>query len=143
MGCPICPNNCRGTEVPPIICVLVTLPPSMVAKGFELNKWFQSKGLLKGTEVAPIMGVGIVGPSVVIVGVDPEGFGDPLAVVVTIVLGTCIGWLLGLPIISAELTIGGEYGGEPGLATIGIDPMGAGCETDVGAAEDISWLGVI
>lgn len=143
VGCPVCPNNCRGIEVPPIIYVLVTLPPCMVAKGFELSKGFQLQGLLKGTEVAPLLGAGIEGHSIVTIGVGPKGFRDPPAIVVTAVLGPSIGWLLGLPIIGVEQTTDREYGGEPRLVSIGIDLMGAGCETDVGAAEDISWLGVI
>ena len=112
--------------MPPIIYVLVTLPLGMVAKGFELSKGFQPKGLPKGTEVAPLMGAGTVGPGVVTIGVGPEGFRNPLAVVVIVVLGLGIGWLLGLLIIGVEVTIGGEDGGEPGLVAIGTDPMGAG-----------------
>ena len=51
--------------------MLVTLPPGTVAKGFELNKGFQPKGLLKGTEVAPLVGAGTVGLGAVTVGADP------------------------------------------------------------------------
>ena len=70
-----------------VICVLVTLSPSMETKGFELSKGFQPKGLLKGTEVVPLMGGGTMGPVVVIAGVDPEGLEDPLIVVMTVGLG--------------------------------------------------------
>ena len=61
--------------------------PSMEAMGFEIWKGFQPKGLLKGTEVVPLVGGGTVGPVVVIVGVDPEGLEDPLTVVMTVGLG--------------------------------------------------------
>ena len=67
----------------------------------------------------------------------------PNADVLNVVLGPKIGWLLGMPIISIELTTGREDGGKPGLVSISIDPMGADCEMNVGAAKDISWLGVI
>ena len=87
IGCPVCPNGCRGSETLPIVCMLVTLPPGMEAKGFELSKGFQPKGLLKGTEVVPLVGGGTVGPVVVIVGVDPEGLEDPLTVVMTVGFG--------------------------------------------------------
>ena len=123
--------------------MLVTLPPGMVAKGFELNKGFQPKGLLKGTEVALLVGGGTVGAGVVTVGADLEGFGGLLRVLVTGFLGLGIAWLLGLPIIGVELKTSEEYFGELKLVTIGINPIGADFETDVGAAEDISWLGVI
>ena len=115
----------------------------MVAKGFELSKGFQPKGLLKGTEVASLMGKGTIGHGIVTVGVDPEQFGDPLKVVMTVVLGPGIGWLLGMLISGVELNTSREDGGEPGLVSIGADPMGVSFETDVGATEDISWLGVI
>ena len=59
----------------------------MVAKGFELSKGFQLKGLLKGTEVVPLVGGGTVGPFVVTLGVDPEGLEDPLTIVMTVGLG--------------------------------------------------------
>ena len=52
-----------------VVCLLVTLPPGMEAKAFELNNGFQPKGLLKGTEVVPLMGEGTIGPDVVTVGV--------------------------------------------------------------------------
>ena len=71
----------------PVICVLVTLPPGMVAKGFELSKGFQPKGLLKGTEVVTLVGGETVGPNVVTVGVDLEGLGELLTVVMTVGLG--------------------------------------------------------
>ena len=74
----------------PIICVLVTLPPGMVAKGFELSKGFQPKGLLKGTEVVTLMGGVTMVPNVVMVGVDLEGFGELLIVVMSIGLGLSI-----------------------------------------------------
>ena len=72
IGCPVCPNDCRGSEMFLVICVLVTLPPSMVTKGFELSKGFQLKGFLKGTELVPLVGGGTVGPNVVTIGEDPE-----------------------------------------------------------------------
>ena len=87
IGFLIFPNDCRGSEMFPVIFVLVTLPPSMVAKGFELSKWFQPKGLLKGTEVVTLVGGATVGPNMVTVGVDPEGLGELLRVVMTIGLG--------------------------------------------------------
>ena len=59
----------------------------MDAKGFELRNGFQLKGLLKGTKVVPLVGGGTVGPNVVTVGVDPEGFGELLTVVMTTELG--------------------------------------------------------
>ena len=68
-------------------CVLVTLPPSIVAKGFELSKGFQPKGLLKGTKVVTFVGGETVGPNVVMVGVDLEGLGELLKVVMTVGLG--------------------------------------------------------
>ena len=71
----------------PIVCVLVTLPPGMVAKGFELSKGFQPKGFLKGTELVPLVGGATVGPNVVTVGVDPEGLGELLIAVMTVGLG--------------------------------------------------------
>ena len=71
----------------PVICVLVTLPPGMVAKGFELSKGFQPKGLLKGIEVVPLVGGETVGPNVVTIGVDPEGLGELLTVMMTVGLG--------------------------------------------------------
>ena len=58
--------------MPPVVCVLVTLPPGMEAKGFELSKGFQLKGLIKGAEVVPLVGEGTIGPDVVTIGVDPE-----------------------------------------------------------------------
>ena len=69
--------------MPPGIYVLVTLPPGMVAKGFVLSKGFQPKGLLKGTEVAPLVGAEAGGLGADTMGVDTKGFGIPLAVVVT------------------------------------------------------------
>ena len=68
-------------------CVLVTLPPGIVAKGFELNKWFQLKGFLKGTKVVTLVGGETVGPNVVTVGVDLEGLSELLTVVLTVGLG--------------------------------------------------------
>ena len=62
IGCLVFPNDCRGSEMFPVICVLVTLPSSMEAKGFELSKGFKPKCLLKGTEVVPLVGGGTVGP---------------------------------------------------------------------------------
>ena len=59
----------------------------MEAKGFELSKWFQPKGLLKGTKVVPLVGGEIIGPDVVTVGVDLEGCGELLIVVMTVGLG--------------------------------------------------------
>ena len=100
IGCPVFPNYYRGTKVPPVICVLVTLPTGMVAKGFELSKGFQPKGLLKGTELSLLVGARTVGPGVVTVGVDPEGFEGPLIVVVTAVLGVGVGWLLGCQLLA-------------------------------------------
>ena len=70
-----------------VICVLVTLPPGMVAKGFELSKGFQPKWLLKGTEVVTLVEGETVGPNVVTVGVDPEGLDELLTVVMTVGLG--------------------------------------------------------
>ena len=71
----------------PVTYVLVTLPPGIVAKGFELSKGFQLKGLLKGTEVVTLVGGAIVGPNMVTVGADPEGLGELLIVVMTVGLG--------------------------------------------------------
>ena len=71
----------------PAACVLVTLPPGIVAKGFELNRGFQLKGLLKGTEVVILMGGVTVGPNVVMVGVDPKGLGKLLTVVMIVGFG--------------------------------------------------------
>ena len=87
IGSPVCPNDCRGSEMFPVICVLVTLAPGMEAKGFELSKGFQLKGLLKGTEVVPLVGGATMGPIVVTVGVYPEGLEDPLTIVMTVGLG--------------------------------------------------------
>ena len=42
-----------------------------------------------------------------------------------------------------ELTTGGEDGGEPRRVAIGIIPVDAGGEIDVGVAADISWRGGI
>ena len=71
----------------PATCMLVTLPPGIEAKGFELSRGFQPKGLLKGTELVILMGGATVGPNVVTVEVDAEGFGKLLTVVMTIGLG--------------------------------------------------------
>ena len=71
----------------PATCMLVTLPPGIEAKGFELSRGFQPKGLLKGTEVFILVGGATVGPNVVTVEVDAEGFGKLLTVVMTIGLG--------------------------------------------------------
>ena len=90
IGCPICPRDCRGSEMFPVAYVLVTLPPGIVAKGFELSRGFQSKGLLKGTEVVILVGGATVGPNVVTVGVDAEGFNKLLTVVMTVGLGVGI-----------------------------------------------------
>ena len=87
MGCPICPEDCKGSDMFPATCVLITLPPGIVARGFELNRGFQPKGLLKGTEVVMFAKGATVGPNVVTVGVDAEGFGKILTVVLTIGLG--------------------------------------------------------
>ena len=67
--------------------MLETLPPGIVAKGFELSRGFQPKGLLKGTEVVVLVGGATVGPKVVTVEVDAKGFGKLLTVVMTIGLG--------------------------------------------------------
>ena len=125
--------------MPPVICVLVTFPPGMEAEGFELSKGFQLKGFLKGTEVVPLIGGGIIGPDMVTIGVDPEGLDGLLTVGVTIGLGLGIVGLLGLPIIGIEVTTSREGGGKLGLVSIGTDPIGASCEMDVGVDEDISW----
>ena len=74
----------------PATCMLVTLPPGIEAKGFELSRGFQPKGLLKGTEVVILVGRATVGPNVVMVGVDAEGFGKLLTVVMTVGLGVGI-----------------------------------------------------
>ena len=74
----------------PATCMLVTLPPGIEAKGFELNRGIQPKGLLKGTEVVILMGGAIVGLNMVTVGVDAEGFGKLLTVVMTVGLGVGI-----------------------------------------------------
>ena len=74
----------------PATCMLVTLPPGIEAKGFELSRGFQLKGLLKGTEVVILVGGATVGPNVVTVGVDVKGFGKLLTVVMTIGLGVGI-----------------------------------------------------
>ena len=87
MGCPICPTDCIGREIFPATCVLITLPPGIVARGFELNIGFQPKGLLKGTEVVMLVGGATVVPNDVMVGVDTKGFGKLLTVVLTIGLG--------------------------------------------------------
>ena len=87
IGCPICPKDCRGSEIFPATYVLVTLPPGIVAKGFELSRGFQPKWLLKGTEVVILVGGATVGPNVVTVEVDAEGFSKLLTFVMTIGLG--------------------------------------------------------
>ena len=87
IGCPIFPKDCRGSEMFPYTCVLVTLPPGIVAKGFELSKGFQPKGLLKGTEVVTLVGGATMGPNMVMVGIDAEGFDELLKVVMIIGLG--------------------------------------------------------
>ena len=74
----------------PATCMLVTLPPGIEAKGFELSRGFQPKGLLKGTEVFILVGGAIVGPNMVTVEVDAEGFGKLLTVVMTVGLGVGI-----------------------------------------------------
>ena len=74
----------------PATYMLVTLPPSIEAKGFELSRGFQLKGLLKGTEVVILVGGAAVGPNVVAVGVDAKGFGKLLTVVMTVGLGVGI-----------------------------------------------------
>ena len=65
----------------------MTLPPGIVAKGFELSKGFQPKGFLKGTEVVTLAGGATMGPNMVTLGVDPEGLGELLTVVMTVGLG--------------------------------------------------------
>ena len=70
--------------------MLITLPPGIVARGFELNRGFQPKGLLKGIEVVMLAEGATVGPNMVTVGVDAEGFDKLLTVVLTIGLGVCI-----------------------------------------------------
>ena len=90
MGCPNCPKDCIGREIFPATCVLITLPPGVVARGFELNRGFQLKGLLKGTEVVVLVGGATLVPNVITVGVDAEGFGTLLTVVLTIGLGVGI-----------------------------------------------------
>ena len=91
MGCPIWPKDCIGGDIFPATCVLTTLPPGIMARGFELNKGFQPKGLLKGTKVVVLVGGATFVPNVVMVGVDPEGLGEVLTVVMTIGLrlGIC------------------------------------------------------
>lgn len=91
IGCPVCPKDSRRSEMFRTTCVLVTLPPGIVAKRFELSKGFQPKGLLKGTEVVTLMGGATVGPNVVMIGVDPEGIGKLLTVVMSVGLrlGIC------------------------------------------------------
>ena len=121
--------------------MLVTLPRGIVSKGFKLNNGFQPKGFLKGTKVAPLAGMETMGPGVVTIGADPEGFIGSLTVVVPRLLGLGIGWLLWFPIIGVELTTSEEDGGGPELVTNDIDPMGTGCEMDVGAAEDMTGTG--
>ena len=74
----------------PATCVLITLPPGIVAKGFEVNRGFQPKGLLKGTEVVVFMGGATVVPNVVTVEADAKGFGKLLIVLMTIGLGVGI-----------------------------------------------------
>ena len=88
------------------------------------------------------MGPETVGPGIVTIGEDLEGFKGPLTIVVTRFMGPGIAWLLGLPIISVELKIIKEDGGEPDLVTNGIDPMCVGCEMYVGESKDISWPNV-
>ena len=90
MGCPICPKDCIGREIFPATYVLITLPPGIVAKGFELKRGFQPKGLQKGTKVVVFMGGATVVPNAITVGVDAEGFGTLLTVVLTIGLGVGI-----------------------------------------------------
>ena len=90
MGCPICPKDCKGREMFPATCVLVTLPPGIVAKGFELNRGFQSERVAKRHRSSRTHGRSYRGPNVVTVGVDAEGFGKLLAVVMTIGLGVGI-----------------------------------------------------
>ena len=119
----------------PTTCVLVTLPPGIVAKGFELSRGFQPKGFLKGTEVVTLMGGATMGPNVVTVGVYPEGFGEPLTVVMTVTLELGICLLLGLASDGIELTTSGDDGGEPGRVSIGIDPVDASGEMDVCAVK--------
>ena len=63
------------------------LPPGIVAKGFELSKGFQPKELLNGIEVVTLVGGATMGPNVVTVGVDPEGFGELLTVVMNVGFG--------------------------------------------------------
>ena len=87
IGCPVFPKDCRGSEIFLVIFMLVTLPPGMEAKGFELSKGFQPKGLLKGTEVVTLVGGATIGPNVVTVGVDPEGLSELLTVAMTVGLG--------------------------------------------------------
>ena len=50
----------------------MTRPPGIVAKGFELSRGFQPKGLLKGTEVVILVGGATMGPNMVTVGVDSK-----------------------------------------------------------------------
>ena len=74
----------------PATYVLVTLPPGIVTKRFELSRGFQLKGLLKGIEVVILVGGATMGPNVVTVEVDVEGFGKLLTVVMTVGLGVGI-----------------------------------------------------
>ena len=77
--------------MPPGIYVLVTLPPGIIAKGFELNHGFQPKGLLKGTNVSLLAGAETVGLGAVTIRAHLEGLGGPLVVVMTRLLGPGIG----------------------------------------------------
>ena len=65
----------------------MTLPPGIEAKGFELSRGFQPKGLIEVTEVVILVGGATVGPNVVTIGVDAEGFSELLTVVMTVGLG--------------------------------------------------------
>ena len=87
MDGPTCPIDWRGTEVPPDIYVLVTLPPSIETKGFELNKGFQPKWLLKGTVVAMLVEAVEKSKVVDMKGVEARRFKAPLIGGVTKLLG--------------------------------------------------------
>ena len=121
--------------------MLLTFLPGIEAEGFELNKGFQLKGLLKGTVVASLVEAEARSPGAYTKGVDTEEIRIPLTDVVTKLLGPGILWLLGFPISYVELTIGGEDGGGTELATNGTDPMVAGFEMDVGATKDMANTG--
>ena len=90
----------------------------MATEGFELNKGFQLKGLMKGTEVSFLVEGEAESPRVDMIGEDTKELEIPLTIAVTKLLGPCIFWLLGFPVCCEDLITGGGGGGEPSWPSV-------------------------